>query len=234
MSAGPTAFDLLTRGGITVKGRLPWSSNATFLVELALEGETASAVYKPERGERPLWDFPPGLFKREIAAYHLSEALGWGLVPPTVEREGPFGEGSLQFFVPADFEQHYFTLVERPEHHHRLRLICAFDLLANNADRKSGHCLLGPDGAIHAIDNGLCFSAEPKLRTVIWDFAGQPVPAAILDGVRRLAEARLPPPLAALLAPAEREALVARGRALLTDGRFPVQSGGRHYPWPLV
>ena len=234
MSAGPPALDLLTRGAITIKGRLPWSSNATFLVELTLEGETASAVYKPERGERPLWDFPPGLFKREIAAYHLSETLGWGLVPLTVEREGPFGEGSFQLFVPADFEQHYFTLVERAEYHHRLRLICAFDLLANNADRKSGHCLLGPDGAIHAIDNGLCFSAEPKLRTVIWDFAGQPVPAETLGDVRRLVDAELPPLLAALLAPAEQEALLARGRALVAGGRFPVQSGGRHYPWPLV
>ncbi|MBI2528701.1 MAG: SCO1664 family protein [Candidatus Rokubacteria bacterium] len=234
VSAGPTALDLLTRGGITVKGRLPWSSNATFLVELTLEGETASAVYKPERGERPLWDFPPGLFKREIAAYHLSEALGWGLVPLTVEREGPFGAGSLQLFVPADFEQHYFTLVERAEHHPRLRLICAFDLLANNADRKSGHCLLGPDGAIHAIDNGLCFSAEPKLRTVIWDFAGQPVPPAILGDVGRLVDAELRPPLAVLLAPAEQEALLARGRTLIAEGRFPAQSGGRDYPWPLV
>ena len=106
MSAGPTALDLLTRGSITVKGRMPWSSNATFLVELILEDASALGVYKPQRGERPLWDFPPGLFRREIAAYHLSEALGWGLVPPTVERDGPFGEGSLQRFVPTDFEQH--------------------------------------------------------------------------------------------------------------------------------
>ena len=234
MSAGPTALDLLTRGSITVKGRMPWSSNATFLVELILEDASALGVYKPQRGERPLWDFPPELFRREIAAYHLSEALGWGLVPPTVERDGPFGEGSLQRFVPTDFEQHYFTLIERAEHHDRLRQICAFDLLANNADRKSGHCLLGQDGVIHAIDNALCFSAEPKLRTVIWDFAGQPVPAAILDDVRRVAEARLPPPLAALLAPAEQEALLARGRGLVAEGRFPRQSGGRHYPWPLV
>ena len=234
MSAGPTALDLLTRGGITVKGRLPWSSNATFLVELTLEQATTSAVYKPERGERPLWDFPPGLFKREIAAYHLSEALGWRLVPPTVECEGPLGEGSLQLFVRADFEQHYFTLIERPELHDRLKCICAFDLLANNADRKSGHCLLGQDGALYAIDNGLCFSAQPKLRTVIWEFGGEPISPGILADVQRVVASELAPSLGAGLEPDEREALLARGRALVAEGRFPARTGGRDYPWPLV
>ncbi len=234
MAAAPAALELLTRGAITVKGRMPWSSNATFLAEVALEGATALAVYKPGRGERPLWDFPPGLFRREVAAWQLSEVLGWGLVPPTVEREGPLGEGSLQLFVAADFEEHYFTLVKRREHHDRLRRVCAFDLVANNADRKSGHCVLGPDGVIWAIDNGLCFSAEPKLRTVIWDFAGQPVSADLLAGVARLAEAGPPPALAALLAPDEEEALLARAEALLAQRRFPHRSGGRDYPWPLV
>ena len=116
------------------------------------------AVYKPARGERPLWDFPPGLYRRELAAYLLSEALGWGLVPPTILRDGPLGEGSLQLFVPADFEQHYFTLLERPEHHDALQAICLFDLLANNADRKSGHCLLGRGRPLWAIDHGLAFT----------------------------------------------------------------------------
>ena len=158
--ADPTvALDLLARGDITVKGRLPRSSNATFLVELALDDATALAVYKPEQGERPLWDFPPGLFRREIAAYLLSEALGWGLVPPTAPRDGPLGEGSLQLFVPADFRQHYFTLLEAGEHRETLQRICLFDLVANNADRKSGHCLLVPDDRIYAIDNGLTFHA---------------------------------------------------------------------------
>ena len=234
MSAGPTALDLLTRGSITVKGRMPWSSNATFLVELILEDASALGVYKPQRGERPLWDFPPGLFRREIAAYHLSEALGWGLVPLTVERDGPFGEGSLQRFVPADFEQHYFTLVERAEHHDRLRQICAFDLLANNADRKSGHCLLGGDGVIHAIDNALCFSAEPKLRTVIWEFGGEPIPQALIADVRRVLKVGIAAPLAELLDPAEQEALLARARAVARGARFPVDRSGRRYPWPLV
>ncbi len=229
------SVDLLARGAVAVKGRMPWSSNATFLVEVRLESTTGLAVYKPARGERPLWDFPPGLFRRELAAYLLSEALGWGLVPPTVAREdGPYGEGALQLFVHADFEQHYFTLLENPAHHERLKRICVFDLVANNADRKSGHCLAGPDGVIWAIDNGLCFHAEPKLRTVIWEFGGTEIPAAALDDLRRFAATDLPDALAALLSPEERTALRLRARRLLDAGRFPADTGGHRYPWPLV
>jgi len=214
---------------------MPWSSNATFLVEVAHAGAAALAVYKPARGERPLWDFPPRLFARELAAYLLSEALGWGLIPPTVVREeGPYGEGALQLFVHADFEQHYFTLHQDPTRHERLRHICLFDLVANNADRKSGHCLAGPDGVIWAIDNGLCFHAEPKLRTVIWDFGGEPIPVGLVDDLRRLVKAGLPTSLAALLRPDEREALAARARAVVKHGRFPINEGGHSYPWPLV
>ncbi len=213
---------------------MPWSSNATFLAELALEGATTLAVYKPERGERPLWDFPRGLYKRELAAWHLSEAFGWGLVPLTVQRDGPYGEGSFQLFIPADFEQHYFTLRENPAHHGRLKRICLFDLVANNADRKSGHCLLGPDGGIYGVDNGLCFHVEPKLRTVIWDFGGEPIPGEMLEDVRRFARAKLPKALAALLDPAEQKALRARASALANADRFPVDNGGHRYPWPLV
>jgi uncharacterized repeat protein (TIGR03843 family) len=224
---------LLARGEITLKGRMPCSSNATFLAEVALEGATSLAVYKPARGERPLWDFPRGLFRREIAAYHLSEALGWGLVPLTLERDGPYGEGSLQAFVDADFAQHYFTLVENADHRARLERICAFDLIANNADRKSGHCLLA-GSTIYAIDNGLCFHAEPKLRTVIWDFAGDPIPAPVLDDVRRLLDTGLPKAVTALLDAGERRALTARARKLLADGHFPVDETGTRYPWPLV
>ena len=226
--------EVLTRGELTVKGRLPWSSNATFLVEAALDEATALAVYKPARGERPLWDFPSGLFRRELAAWHLSEALGWNVVPLTIEREGPYGEGSLQRFVAADFEQHYFTLREDAKHHDHLKRICAFDLVANNADRKSGHCLLAEDGAIYGIDNGLCFHVEPKLRTVIWDFGEEPVPPALLDDLRRLAARPLPPALAQLLDSAECQALLRRTRALVKSGHFPADSGGRRYPWPLV
>ena len=229
-----TALELLARGEITVKGRLPGSSNRTFLVEVAHAGHTALAVYKPGAGERPLWDFPPGLYQRELAAYLLSEALAWGLVPPTIVRDGPAGEGSLQLFVEADFEQHYFTLREEPGHHERLKLICAFDLVANNADRKSGHCLLGGDGRVWAIDNGLSFHAEPKLRTVIWDFAGEPIPPQIVGDVRRLVKAGLPDGLATLLQPDEQDALIARAKALAAEARFPADTSGHRYPWPLV
>jgi len=234
MPADVAAHDLLARGEIAVKGRMPWSSNATFLVELRLEDATTLAVYKPGRGERPLWDFPPGLYRREIAAYLLSEALGWGLVPLTVPRDGPLGEGSLQLFIPADFEQHYFTLYERPEHHDGLRRICAFDLLANSTDRKSGHCLLGPDGRIYAVDNGLSFHMEPKLRTVIWEFGGQPIPDGLVVDIRRLLDAELPEELTALLSAAEGKALLKRGRALVGKRRFPTDESGHRYPWPLV
>jgi uncharacterized repeat protein (TIGR03843 family) len=226
--------DLLARGAVTLKGRMPWSSNVTLLVELALDGTTGLGVYKPARGERPLWDFPSGLFKREIAAYHLSEALGWGLVPLTVRRDGPLGDGALQRFVEADFEQHYFTLREAEAHHARLRRICAFDLVANNADRKSGHCLLAPDGAIWAIDNGLCFHVEPKLRTVIWDFAGEPIPADVAEDLGRLLATGLPASVTELLDPAEGRALLARARAVVEAGRFPEDETGYRYPWPLV
>jgi uncharacterized repeat protein (TIGR03843 family) len=225
---------LLAQGEITVRGRLPAASNATFLVDVTRDGATALAVYKPARGERPLWDFRPGLFKRELAAWHLSEALGWGLVPPTVAREGPLGEGSLQLFVHADFEQHYFTLRQEAAHRERLQQVCAFDLVANNADRKSGHCLLGPDGLVYAIDNGLCFHAEAKLRTVIWDFGGEDIPRAILDDLRRFGAAPVPAPLAAMLDEAEAKALRSRARRLVTVARFPRDAGGQRYPWPLV
>ena len=226
--------DVLAHGELTVKGRLPWSSNATFLVEATLADTTALGVYKPARGERPLWDFPAGLFRRELAAWHLSEALGWALVPLTIERDGPYGPGSLQHFIAADFEQHYFTLRDNVAHREALKRICAFDLIANNADRKSGHCLLAEDGAIYGIDNGLCFHVEPKLRTVIWDFGDEPVPPPLLDDLRRLAAGPLPAALADLLDPAERQALLRRTRALLKAGRFPLDSDGHRYPWPLV
>ena len=213
---------------------MPGSSNAIFLVELACDGTTALAVYKPERGERPLWDFPAGLFRREVAAYRLSEALAWDLVPPTIERDGPYGAGSFQLFVAADFSQHYFTLREDAAHGDRLRRICLFDLVANNADRKAGHCLLGPDGRIYAIDNALTFHAEPKLRTVIWDFGGDPIDAALLTDVRRLVRAGVPSSLAALLDECEREALLARSRHLMHARRFPRDDSGHRYPWPLI
>jgi len=232
-SPAPDALTLLAAGDIAIKGRLPWSSNGTFLVELCLDGHTGKAVYKPARGERPLWDYPSGLYRREVGAYVVSEALGWSLVPETVVRDGPLGPGSLQRFVPAHFDEHYFTLLERPEHHDALRAICVFDLLVNNGDRKSGHCLLGEDGRLWGIDHGLCLHDEPKLRTVIWDFAGQPVPEALLADASRLAVSP-PESLAGLVSPEELDALVARAAALVRRPVFPQVRSGRAYPWPLV
>ena len=221
-----------------VKGRLPWSSNGTFLVELCLDEDptgagVVSGVYKPGAGERALWDYPSGLFRRERAVYLVSEALGWGLVPETVLREGPMGAGSLQRFVAADFQEHYFTLLERPEHHDTLRAICLFDLLVNNGDRKSGHCLLGADGRVWAIDHGLCLHDEPKLRTVIWDFAGQPLPPERVDDVSRLAVAP-PDELRHLLSSDELDALVARAAGLVRRPFFPDARSQWAFPWPLV
>jgi uncharacterized repeat protein (TIGR03843 family) len=144
------------------------------------------------------------------------------------------GEGSLQRFVEADFEQHYFTLREDPAHHERLKQICLFDLLANNADRKSGHCLLGPDGQIYAIDNALTFHAEPKLRTVIWEFGGQSIPKKMVSDVKRAFASGMPAPLAALLDAEEQDALLGRVKAVVKQRKFPKDASGLRYPWPLA
>ncbi len=226
---------LLTEGDIEIVGRMPWSSNHTFLVTCASGDEEVNAVYKPGRGERHLWDFPDAIYRREVAAYEVSRALGWDLVPETVERDdAPLGSGSLQLFIPADFSQHHFTLVEDARYHDQLRAICAFDVVVNNADRKSGHCLLGEDGRIWAIDNGLCFHTEPKLRTVIWEFAGEPLPDTLTDGLARVAQ-EPPDALRALLSDREVQAVARRAKALLKACRFPVPDPDtHHYPWPLV
>lgn len=237
----------LASAHLDVRGRMPWSSNVTLLVDLyecdpadrePVDDGSAEpmgrAVYKPHRGERPLWDFPDGLYRREVAAYRLSRALGWDVVPPTVERDGPFGPGSLQWFVDADFDQHYFTMLEDPDLHDQLRRLCAFDLVANSTDRKGGHVLVDERGHLWAIDNGLCLHAEVKLRTVIWDFAGEPLSADLADDLARLVEHPLPADLADLLDPFERDALQARVQALLAEARFPHDPTGRRVPWPLV
>jgi uncharacterized repeat protein (TIGR03843 family) len=155
-------------------------------------------------------------------------------VPLTVRREGPYGEGSLQAFVHADFQHHYFTLYEDSAHHERLRRLCAFDIVANNADRKSGHCLLGPDKLVYAIDNGLCFNVEPKLRTVVWEFADESLPRDVVAGLAGLVRRGAPRALQTLLAAEECDALLARARALLAAGRFPDGREAQGYPWPVV
>jgi uncharacterized repeat protein (TIGR03843 family) len=218
---------------------MPWSSNGTYLATVSaadtVEPAEAVAIYKPGAAERRLWDFPDGLYRREVAAYELSEALGWGFVPPTVDREeGPLGPGSLQLFVDADFEQHYFTLLEEPVHHPELKRMATFDFLANNADRKGGHCLIDAEGRIWGIDHGLCFHVQSKLRTVIWDFAGEPVKDRDLADVDRLLADGLPASLEKLLHPEECRALAKRARRLVEHRRLPEPRSDHPYPWPLV
>ena len=227
-------LDLLTDGEIEIEGRMPWSSNGTFLVRVTSAETWTRAIYKPRRTERPLWDFPAGLDRREVAAYQLSEALDWDLIPHTVLRDGPLGEGSVQRFVDADFEEHYFTLHEAGRHLDRLRAMCVFDLLANNTDRKSGHCLVSVGDQLFGIDHGLCFHEDFKLRTVIWDFAGEPIPGSLLDAVRRLRDDGLPHALCELLRPSEIDALRSRIVQVSNMDTYPVDPSGSRYPWPLV
>ncbi|MFC7400738.1 SCO1664 family protein [Citricoccus sp. GCM10030269] len=231
---GEEALELLTHGGIELLGQLANSSNETFLIELTHDDRQHWAIYKPELGERPLRDFPPGLYRRERGAYLLSESLGWGIVPPTVVREeAPFGIGSLQLFVEHDPTQHYFTLVAEPTIHAQLRQLALFDLVANNADRKAGHVLQASDGRLWGIDHGLCFAAPFKLRTVLWDFAGEPVDAGLLADVAPLADA-VPDEVAEQLSWFEAEALRRRVGELLELREFPDDPTGMRFPWPLV
>jgi uncharacterized repeat protein (TIGR03843 family) len=237
-------LDTLRTGEIEILGRMPYSSNATFLVSVCNpsgEGPPLQAIYKPARGERPLWDFPSGLYQREAGAYLLGTALGWDVVPPTVVRDGPLGIGSVQAFVDADFEQHYFTLLEDERHHEQLRRLCVFDLLANSTDRKGGHVLVDAEHHLWAIDNGLSFHTEFKLRTVIWDFADEPIPRDLVDDVVALLDGGADEPAAAalleldaLLDPFERDALRARARAVVAEGCFPHDPTGRRWPWPVI
>ena len=225
---------LLRTGEIDIEGRMPYSSNGTFLVRITQDGAEELAIYKPVRGERPLWDFPSGLARREVAAYELSAALDWDVVPPTVLRDGPVGEGSVQRFVDADFSEHYFTLREDEAHDDAFRRLCAFDLVANSADRKGGHCLIDADRHIWAIDNGLSFHQEFKVRTVIWDYAGERLPDDLAADLQALIDRGLPDTLAELLDPFERDAVLTRAGALLRSGAFPHDHTGHRYPWPLV
>jgi hypothetical protein len=230
---------LLSDGEIEVEGLIPWSSNATLLVTIGDEELSTLAVYKPQDGERPLWDFYPGtLGMRETAAYLLSEALGWSLIPPTVMREGPYGLGSVQFFVHSQEDAHFFTVQEDPGYQGDLKRLAAFDVISNNADRKAGHCLLDLEGKLWAIDNALCFHEEAKLRTVIWDYARETLPPEIVADLRALrpgleADTPVRNGLDRLLSKAEVAALVRRLDRLLDAGRFPEPGPERAVPWPL-
>lgn len=235
--ATPRALELLREGELESIGRMPYSSNATFLLNVRHDGLQAQAIYKPHRGERPLWDFPTGLYQREVAAFLIADDLGWDVVPPTVLRhDAPLDTGSLQLFMPCEFEEHYFTIHEAGDaYDDTFRRICVLDIVINNTDRKSGHCLLGTDGRIWAIDHGIALHHEFKLRTVLWDFAGEPLPDDICEDLWRFLDRGLSDEIASLLDPFERDAVLARTTALATSGHFPHDdTGGRRYPWPLV
>jgi hypothetical protein len=231
------ALHLLSGGDVVLVGRLPHASNHTFLAELRHPDRSVLAVYKPRRGERPLWDFPDGtLYRREVAAFELARSLGWPAVPPTVIREGPHGTGSMQLFVECDEDEHFFTL--RDTRLDDFATVALFDVIANNADRKGGHCLLAPDGAIWVVDHGVCFAVAPKLRTVIWEFAGERIPPDLLEDVARVARdlrsGTLRGTLAKLLARGEVDAAARRAEDLAASGRFPEPGSERPFPWPPV
>jgi uncharacterized repeat protein (TIGR03843 family) len=242
-------LDVLSGGEMETLGLLPWSSNYTFLVKLLGEiGANGSSelveltgVYKPRRGEAPLWDFPDGtLCQRELAAYLVNETLQWNLIPPTVLRSGPQGFGSVQLYIDNDADQHFFTFRDDPAYCDALKRLVAFDLITNNADRKSGHCLLDKQGHIWAIDHGITFNADYKLRTVIWDFAGQPIGRDMLADMQRLLDAIGPKQplgkaLRKLLQEDEVAAFRRRTRGLIDLGIFPGPNRTqRSIPWPPV
>ncbi len=224
-----------------LEGQFVYGSNYTLMVICQYKGKAYQAVYKPVQGERPLWDFPPNtLARREVAAYILSEVLGWNLVPPTVFRTAklPLGPGSSQLFIEHDPEYHYFNFKKTDQHH--FPQVMLFDLLINNADRKGGHLLIDPQGKLWLIDHGLSFHHEEKLRTVIWDHAGQAIPPTLLSDVKNIIPALAPgtPTYRSLqphLLSKEINALQKRAEALLQNATFPLPPEERRaYPWPLV
>ena len=230
-------LSLLERGKLEILGLLPRASNFTFLARVSQDPDQVLAVYKPRSGEAPLWDFEEGtLAAREVAAFVVADALGWPWVPPTVLREGPHGLGSVQRFVAFDPEKHYLTM--QRDHAEASRRIALFDVVANNADRKSGHCLLAEDGRIFVVDHGVCFHEEPKLRTVIWDFVGEPIPPDLARDLRSLHDRLRSGPLRArlegLLTTREVDATADRAAALVEAGCFPEPGPGRPFPWPVV
>ncbi|MBE0699619.1 MAG: SCO1664 family protein [Anaerolineaceae bacterium] len=233
-------LDALQKGTLDLQGQFLSGSNYTFLGDLTYNDLNFQVVYKPVRGEQPLWDFPHGsLARREVAAYLISEALGWNFVPPTIFRkDGPLGSGSLQQYIDHDPNNHYFNFEDKDRQ--RLRPVVIFDLLLNNADRKGGHILRDSQDQLWLIDHGLCFHAEDKLRTVVWDFSGEEVPRDILSCVNRMAEQlnqgeKLYTELLKYLRAGEVAALCARARRISEIGRFPSPPASRRsYPWPPV
>ncbi|MEV5641282.1 SCO1664 family protein [Streptomyces flaveolus] len=260
-----TAAELLARGELTVRGRIREASNAALYCTVVHEGREAACIYKPVAGERPLWDFPDGtLAQREVAAYEVSEATGWGLVPPTVLRDGPYGEGMVQLWIDTTPESELLALVDAEEpgpgwkavafaevdegrtallvhaDDERLRRLAVLDAVVNNADRKGGHLLPAAGERLYGIDHGVTFHAENKLRTLLWGWAGDPLTAealAALDALREALEdgAPLAARLGELITPAELDATRARVGALLESGKHPEPSGEwPAIPWPPV
>ena len=218
-----------------------YSSNYVYAARLCSgENETFAAIYKPLKGESPLWDFPEGaLYKKEAAAYELSRLLGWPFIPPTVVRDGPQGVGSVQILIAHDPEAHFFVQREVPELVPQLQRMAVFDAIANNADRKGGHCLLDAEGTIWGIDHGLCFHPQYKLRSVIWDWVDEPIAGEWLSDVQAAAtkleeRTQETAPLLELLTNEEAAAMGRRIRTLLKQRTFPRPGPNRHYPWPLV
>ena len=234
----PTVLNVLQSGEITIKGKFVWGSNYTFLAEVSQNGDNILSVYKPSRGERPLWDFPPSsLARREAAAYVVSQALGWELVPPTVYRKkAPIGPGSLQLYIDHDPEMHYFNLTQADIQ--GLRPVVLFDLLVNNADRKGSHLIYDKNHHLWLIDHGICFHVEDKLRTVIWDFSGEAIPEDLVDGLRNFQQIIKPgtsiyQELKSLVSPKEIKALTARAEHLVSQPNFPLPDPDqRSIPWP--
>ncbi|MCA9904086.1 MAG: SCO1664 family protein [Anaerolineae bacterium] len=234
------ALEVLQKGEIAVEhGLLRWSSNYAFLVTIAHEDIEVTTVYKPQRGERPLWDFPDGtLCYREMASFLTSEELGWQIVPPTVLREGSRGLGTFQLFIDHDPDVNYFTFDETQQP--QLMRMAALDAIINNADRKGGHCILDGQGHLWGIDHGITFNTAHKLRTVIWDFAGQAIPANILEDIGRLCanlndtNTSYRKQVQELLTNSEIAAFQRRIDRLMSASRYPLPGSGPNYPWPPV
>ncbi|MCC7107095.1 MAG: SCO1664 family protein [Chloroflexi bacterium] len=226
----------ISAGEIVACQPLPWGSNYTYAVAIQAEDQQILGIYKPRRGEVPLWDFPDGtLYRRERAAYLFSRYLGWDFIPPTVIRDGPYGIGSVQLYVEPRPSVSLTELHER--HASEFQTIAVFDCLANNADRKAGHFLQDQAGRIWGIDHGLTFNVAPKLRTVVWQYSGMPIPESLLSDVAELwRDARrlraMCDALGPLLHADEIEALSRRFDRLLTTRRFPPPESRRSVPWP--
>jgi uncharacterized repeat protein (TIGR03843 family) len=234
------ALEVIDKGVIVKEhGLLRWSSNYAFLISLCHEDVEVTAVYKPRKGERPLWDFPDGtLCYREYASFLTSQELGWQIVPPTALREGARGIGTMQFFIDHDPDVNYFTFDDSL--HPQLMRFAVFDAVVNNADRKGGHCLLDGRGHVWGIDHGITFNVAHKLRTVIWDFAGQPISERLMADIERLCaslgdvSSAYRQQLAKLLSAQEIEAFQRRIDRLLQLRKYPLPGPGPNYPWPPV